>query len=195
MSPVASGPDPEAAPASPGFASDSRPAAGCGTVAPAGADADWADDPLAASDELELPPARVTRNPNPARTRQHTSAQLAAWAEGIRRRRRRPSGRELPGPDARAALPAGLEPRCGVRSAEVAARLHVQAVPFLVVFDADDRVRYAGGYTSARERPDLQDDRLIAEVQAGGSPAALPVFGCATTSELQQKLDPFGLKY
>jgi hypothetical protein len=108
-----------------------------------------------------------------------------------------PSGTSLPPPSGTlvTALGAAGFPVVTLRSAEVEERLHVQAVPFLVVLDAGDRVRYAGGYTATRERPDLQDDRLITEVRAGRSPAALPVFGCATASALRQKLDPLGLKY
>jgi hypothetical protein len=78
---------------------------------------------------------------------------------------------------------------------EVADRLHVQAVPLLVLVDGTDRVLYAGGYTSGRDDPRLQDGRLIAEAQASRAPAALPIFGCATASALQKQLDPLGIKY
>jgi hypothetical protein len=78
---------------------------------------------------------------------------------------------------------------------EVADRLHVQAVPLLVIVDGTDRVLYAGGYTAGRDDPRLQDQRLIAEAEASRAPAALPIFGCATASALQKQLDPFGIKY
>jgi hypothetical protein len=78
---------------------------------------------------------------------------------------------------------------------EVADRLHVQAVPLLVIVEGPDRVLYAGGYTDGRDDPRLQDQRLIAEAGAGRAPAALPIFGCATASALQKQLDPLGIKY
>ena len=77
----------------------------------------------------------------------------------------------------------------------VAERLHVAAVPLLLIVDADDRVRYAGGYTVGRDSPQLEDRRILAEVSAGGSPSPLPVFGCAVATDLQRALDPLGLKY
>jgi hypothetical protein len=78
---------------------------------------------------------------------------------------------------------------------DAAERLHVVAVPLLLVVDGQGRVRYAGGYTARRESPRLEDARIVAEVGAGRSPPPLPVFGCAVAAELQKTLDPLGLKY
>jgi hypothetical protein len=76
-----------------------------------------------------------------------------------------------------------------------AERLHVMAVPLLMVVGADDRIRYAGGYTARRESRVIEDARVIAEVTAGRVPDPLPIFGCAVASSLQKALDPLGLKY
>jgi hypothetical protein len=79
-------------------------------------------------------------------------------------------------------------------SRDAARRLHVRAVPLLVILDDRDQVRYAGGYTG-RERTQLEDERLIADVRADRTPEALPIFGCATSNDLQKQIDPLGIKY
>lgn len=73
-------------------------------------------------------------------------------------------------------------------------RFHVDAVPLMAVVTPDDRIAYLGGYTERKQGPDIQDlaimDRLVAGAAA---PGALPLFGCVTSQELREILDPFSL--
>jgi hypothetical protein len=78
---------------------------------------------------------------------------------------------------------------------ELHRRYHIESVPLLVVAGRDDTVLYMGGYTSAKQGPDIRDVAIIDEALAGGAAASLPLFGCAVSRELQRKIDPLGLKY
>ena len=94
-----------------------------------------------------------------------------------------------------AALRARKFPVALLSTKAVAERLHVVAVPLLMIVDAGDRIRYAGGYTTRRESRVIEDARVIAEVTAGRQPEPLPIFGCAVAASLQRTLDPLRLKY
>jgi len=72
-------------------------------------------------------------------------------------------------------------------------RYHVQAVPLLVVLDPLSRVRYAGGYTTRKQGPDIQDTRIVEELKNDRSIAALPLYGCAVSARLRKAVDPLGL--
>ena len=52
-----------------------------------------------------------------------------------------------------AALRARKFPVALLSTKAVAERLHVVAVPLLMIVDAGDRIRYAGGYTTRRDKP------------------------------------------
>lgn len=79
--------------------------------------------------------------------------------------------------------------------AEAERRLHISAVPVLLVLDAADTLRYAGGYTRTPGSQRILDGELLAQAHGGRVPAALPVFGCAITAKEQRAVDPLGLKY
>lgn len=73
-----------------------------------------------------------------------------------------------------------------VRAEELLARFHVESAPMFVVLDAENRVRYVGGYTEHKQGL-LPRDRVIADAIARGeSPASLPVFGCAVSDRLRK---------
>jgi hypothetical protein len=78
---------------------------------------------------------------------------------------------------------------------ELSARYGVAAAPLLVVADPSGRIRYSGGYTERKQGPDIRDGQIIAALMRDDAPAALPLFGCAVSRELQQALDPLRLKY
>lgn len=82
---------------------------------------------------------------------------------------------------------------------ELLARQHgIKGAPWLVLFDATGQVAYSGGYSSGR--PGVgnavnEAARLRAAVAAGRIAASLPAYGCATSEDLRQRLDPLGFKY
>jgi hypothetical protein len=77
------------------------------------------------------------------------------------------------------------------------ARGFLSAVPLLVIFDGDRKVEYIGGYASTPITPltTFYDLRMAKSIQQGGPLDRFPVRGCAVSRELQEMLDPFGLKY
>lgn len=79
--------------------------------------------------------------------------------------------------------------------AELERRYAVEAAPFLLVGDGSGAVRYAGGYTARSGSAQIEDGEIIDGLQAGRPMGALPVFGCAVSSRVQQAIDPLGLKY
>lgn len=78
---------------------------------------------------------------------------------------------------------------------ELETRFGLVSAPLLLVLGPDASLRYAGGYTDRKQAYDVQDVQIIETLQAGRSPAELPLYGCGVSKELQQILDPMGLKY
>lgn len=72
--------------------------------------------------------------------------------------------------------------------------LGVTAAPVLVVRAPDGTPRYVGAYAARRTRPP-EDMGLIDAALAGHPAAPFPLFGCAVSRALQQRLDPLHLKY
>jgi hypothetical protein len=73
-------------------------------------------------------------------------------------------------------------------------RFHVQAAPLLLVVAPGGTVRYAGGYTERKQGLRIRDTGIIDEVASNQHPTELPLFGCAVSKQLQQLLDPLGLR-
>jgi hypothetical protein len=82
-----------------------------------------------------------------------------------------------------------LDPR------QLADKYNIQTVPLFIVVDPSQRVVYSGGYTDRKQGPDIKDLTLLEGLMAGKAEHELPLFGCAVSRELQQQLDPLGLKY
>ncbi|MCE9571698.1 MAG: hypothetical protein K8W52_00940 [Deltaproteobacteria bacterium] len=78
--------------------------------------------------------------------------------------------------------------------AAVVARYHVEVAPLLVVIDPGDTVRYVGGYTTRKQGADDRAEAVIAATRRGEVVDPLPVFGCAVSAALKQKLDPLGVR-
>ena len=80
---------------------------------------------------------------------------------------------------------------------EMARRYNITSVPALVVFDKQKRLRYYGGYSdrTIHKYTKIKDIEIYQELLAGRFPKDLPQFGCASSKELQAKLDPLRLKY
>lgn len=70
----------------------------------------------------------------------------------------------------------------------------VESAPLLALVSPEGKLVYAGGYSETRNGP-IVEDTVIAEAMRGGSPKALPLFGCAVSKDMQDKVDPLGLKY
>jgi len=73
----------------------------------------------------------------------------------------------------------------------------LSGVPLLVIFDGERQVEYIGGYADTPITPlaSFYDVRLAQSIRLGESLDQFPVRGCAVSRELQEMLDPFGLKY
>jgi hypothetical protein len=74
------------------------------------------------------------------------------------------------------------------------ARFHVEAAPLLVVARPDHELAYVGGYNRHKQSAAYEDLSILAELRAGSEPSPLPVFGCATSAQLANTLDPLGLR-
>jgi hypothetical protein len=73
--------------------------------------------------------------------------------------------------------------------------LEIESAPMLVVVDPRGEVRYAGGYGNRKQDPNYRDVEIVTALVAGRPADALPLFGCGVSRELQQTLDPLGVKY
>jgi hypothetical protein len=67
----------------------------------------------------------------------------------------------------------------------------VHGVPYLAIAAPDGKLAYLGGYGEAGD----QDVEIVREVQAGSTPKARAVLGCAVGREVRSGADPFHLKY
>ncbi|MCG5053031.1 MAG: hypothetical protein KA712_08740 [Myxococcales bacterium] len=90
---------------------------------------------------------------------------------------------------------AGLEIR-GLTAPELKERYGIEAAPLFMVFDPQGRLVHTGGYTERKQGLAIVDraivEALMAEPNAPRPP--LPVFGCGVSRQLQQLLDPLGIK-
>jgi hypothetical protein len=85
-----------------------------------------------------------------------------------------------------------------IAAEKLAADHQIQGAPWLVLFHADGRTAYSGGYS--RQRPGVAGTSselpgLMAAVAAGRSAEALPAYGCATSESLRRQLDPLNLRF
>lgn len=71
----------------------------------------------------------------------------------------------------------------------------LQAAPLLLVVNPQGAIVYSGGYTKRKQGPDNQDIEIITSLMAEKTPQELPLYGCGTSAELQNLLDPLGIKY
>lgn len=78
---------------------------------------------------------------------------------------------------------------------ELEGRFGIVSAPLLLVLAPGASLRYAGGYTERSQAYEVQDVQIIETLQAGGDPDELPAYGCGVGKQLQQVLDPMGLKY
>ncbi|MDX1930395.1 MAG: hypothetical protein SFV81_27975 [Pirellulaceae bacterium] len=73
-------------------------------------------------------------------------------------------------------------------------RYGVEAAPLLTVLDPSGNIRFAGGYTTHKQGPQIQDVNIIHQLLRGEIVGDLPLFGCAVSNELKSLVDPLGLK-
>ncbi|TPV93925.1 MAG: hypothetical protein B7733_18000 [Myxococcales bacterium FL481] len=71
----------------------------------------------------------------------------------------------------------------------------MESAPLFVVLDSDGAPRYVGGYTERKQGYDVQDLKILAALQSGQPGHELPLYGCGVSQELQDYLDPIGVKY
>jgi hypothetical protein len=82
-----------------------------------------------------------------------------------------------------------------ITPAELSQRFQLEAAPLLLVVDPEGSVRYAGGYTERQQGLDYRDLTILARLRERGGSERLPAYGCAVSRELQDQLDPLGVKY
>ena len=82
-----------------------------------------------------------------------------------------------------------------LEAAELKERYGIESAPLLLVVDPAGALRYAGGYTARKQGLDPQDAGVIAGLMAGRNPTELPLYGCGVSRELQEVLDPLGVRY
>jgi hypothetical protein len=78
---------------------------------------------------------------------------------------------------------------------ELQARYGLQAAPVLLAFDRSGTMQYAGGYFDHPSAVNSLDQKIDAELALDRRPVPLPVFGCAVSPALQERLDPLGIVY
>lgn len=78
---------------------------------------------------------------------------------------------------------------------ELRERFGIESAPLLLVADPQGRIRYRGGHTARKQGLDDRDIEILEALREGREAAALPVYGCAVSRELQSILDPIGIKY
>ncbi len=96
-------------------------------------------------------------------------------------------------PSTEAALKRGFEADY-VAPEDLKTRYGVEAAPLLTILDPSGTVRFAGGYTTHKQGPQIQDVRIIQALLKGDSVEDLPLFGCAVSAELTAIVDPLGFK-
>ena len=69
----------------------------------------------------------------------------------------------------------------------------LEAAPLLLVVDPEGKIRYSGGYTARKQGPEPRDLQIIDSVRGGAQDPPLPVYGCATSRQLQKTLNPLEL--
>lgn len=78
-------------------------------------------------------------------------------------------------------------------STEALTDLGVEALPLLVAW-RDGEPAYVGGYFDHPSAIHSRDEDLLDAVRAGDDPTPLPLYGCAISDSLQQRIDPLGLQ-
>lgn len=71
---------------------------------------------------------------------------------------------------------------------------NIPAAPIMVVADPGGSIRYAGGYTTRKQGPDIRDIAVINAAMQEHPAEPIPLFGCAVAKTLSTLLDPIGVK-
>ena len=89
-----------------------------------------------------------------------------------------------------AAPPTALGARFDVRrvGASELARADIEGAPLLIAADPSGEVRYAGGYTSRKQGPEIEDLAILAAARGTTPRSSLPLFGCAVSERLKAHL-------
>ena len=91
------------------------------------------------------------------------------------------------------ALRAGLR-FATVNDEELVRRFALESAPVLFVFDAQSRLRYAGGYFNHPSAVHALDQDIEARLARGEKVSPLPVYGCAVGAALRDSVDPLGIR-
>ncbi len=81
-----------------------------------------------------------------------------------------------------------------VTPAALGERFDLQAAPVLVIARPDGALAYVGGYNRHKQSGAFEDRAIIAALRQEHTPETLPVFGCSTSEQLAERLDPLGLR-
>ena len=74
---------------------------------------------------------------------------------------------------------------------------YFSATPLLVVYDKNKSIEYMGGYTENTITPlsKIYDLEIYKTALTDSKKKTYPIKGCANSKNIQQLIDPFGLKY
>lgn len=80
---------------------------------------------------------------------------------------------------------------------DLAQKIGITGIPLYVILDQNQQLKYYGGYSERviNKTTVFKDLEILKETKKGKSVTSLPKFGCAVSSDLQARLDPFNLKY
>lgn len=95
-------------------------------------------------------------------------------------------------PEDRRLVAAGFHVRV-IDPSTLHSRYHLDAAPVLIVVRPDDSIAYIGGYNRHKQSAVYEDGQILADARASHSTKALPVYGCATSERLADRLDPLSL--
>ncbi len=79
--------------------------------------------------------------------------------------------------------------------ASLAERYGIESAPLFVALDTSGNPAFVGGYTLRKQGLVYEDLNVLDQLQAGGAPDPIPVFGCGVSTSLQTALDPLRIKY
>lgn len=77
---------------------------------------------------------------------------------------------------------------------QLLARYALSAAPALLVATPDGTLAYLGGYSERKQGLELREREIFESVRDGSRARELPLFGCAVSQALKDRIDPLGLR-
>lgn len=81
-----------------------------------------------------------------------------------------------------------------LRPEQLQSRYALSAAPALLVATPSGSIGYLGGYSERKQGLELRDREIFESVRGGSRARELPLFGCAVSQALKDRIDPLGLR-